>query len=347
MSRLVRTHINAMAGYVPGEQTSDPRILKLNTNENPYPPSPRVAATLQQLDPAQLRKYPNPTSQPVREAIAALHGVTPDHVLACNGSDEGLALCARTFVESDGRIGYFDPSYSLYPVLADTVAVHRAPVPLTDDFQIPAGFQITTPLFFITTPNAPTGIQYSRQQITRLCETAPGVVVIDEAYVDFAEWNLADLARTLPNVIIARTLSKSYSLAGLRFGYLLGAPPLIAAMDKIRDSYNVDAITQSLALAAIQDQPYMTDCSARIRQTRDSFCATLHGLGFTIAPSATNFVWLKPPVKSAKELFEYLRKHDILARYFEGPRTRDHLRITIGTDNDMKRVGNVIRTFLP
>lgn len=345
MSHLIRSNIQAMDGYVPGEQTQNPNILKLNTNENPYPPSPRVKAALATFNTDSLRKYPNPSGSALRERIAELHNCRKENVIVCNGSDEGLALCVRAFVEATGNITYFDPSYSLYPVLADMVGVPRNPIALTDAFEMPEKVPLNVPLFFVTNPNAPTGMLHPRDKIISLCESSSGVVVLDEAYVDFADTHCADLPLRFPNVLIARTLSKSYSLAGLRLGYLIGHADLIGAMDKVKDSYNLDAITQALGLAALSDQAYMKQCSARVIQTRESLTQALRTLGFQVYPSHANFVWIRPPRKTAKELFDYLKQRDILTRHFDSARTRDFVRITIGTDADMARLLDVTKGF--
>lgn len=346
MNTRIRRNIQSMAGYVPGEQTQNPAILKLNTNENPYPPSPRVREALASFNADSLRKYPNPSGSELRECIAAIHGCRKENVIVCNGSDEGLALCVRSFVEQDGCVAYFDPSYSLYPVLADMVGVPRLPIPLTDSFKMPATVPHELPLLFVTNPNAPTGMLHPRDKVMSLCEKTTGVVVLDEAYVDFADENSADLALSHSNVLVARTLSKSYSLAGLRLGYLIGHADLISAMDKVKDSYNLDAVTQALALAALSDQDYMKANCSKVRRTRDTFAAGLQSLGFHVYPSQANFVWAKPPNKTAKELFDYLKQRDILARHFNADRIRDFIRITIGTDADMKRLLDVTKGFL-
>ena len=215
MSAYIKQSVQAMQGYTPGEQPTDPQVIKLNTNESPYPPSPAVREALQSLKVETLRLYPDPVSLTLRRKIAALHGGTPDNVFVGNGSDETLALCSRAFVEDDGAIGYFEPSYSLYPVLAQIRAVTARPVALGPDFEwaMPPDYQAS--LFFMTTPNAPTGIQYPKTAIRAFCTHFPGVVVLDEAYVDFAREHCMDLALEFANVLVLRTLSKSYALAGL------------------------------------------------------------------------------------------------------------------------------------
>lgn len=340
MSTYVKKSVLAMQGYVPGEQPSDPEVIKLNTNENPYPPSPSIQAALQNIKIETLRLYPDPVSLNLRRKIADLHGCKPDNVLVGNGSDEILAICSQVFVENDGSIGYFDPSYSLYPVLAQIRAVTPRPVALGPDFAwaMPANFQSS--LFLMTIPNAPTGILYTKAMVREFCAHFAGVVVLDEAYVDFASENCMDLALLYPNVLVLRTLSKSYALAGLRLGYIVGAMPLINALFKIKDSYNVDRIAQIAALAAISDQDYMRATVKRILATRQQTTAALERLGFRVFPSETNFLWVRPPRIKAADLYQRLREHKILVRYFPGRRTKDYLRITIGTDKQMQALVN-------
>ena len=334
---MIRKAVQKLHAYVPGEQPKDPRVIKLNTNENPYPPSTRVRAALRRMDPDALRLYPDPVCAPLRRQIAALHGCAPEQVLVGNGSDEVLALCARAFAERSGTIGYFDISYSLYPVLAGIEAIRRRPVALGPGFtwRMPRGYRAD--LFFLTHPNAPTGMTYPRAALERFCRSFAGVVLIDEAYVDFADGDCADLALSRPNVLVARTLSKSYSLAGLRLGYALGPAPLIEALHKIKDSYNVSRLAQEIAAAALADQRHMRRNAERIRATRARAARDLADRGFDVSPSQTNFLWVRPPAElPAAGLFQALRERKIFVRYFPGPATGSHLRITIGTDAQMR-----------
>jgi histidinol-phosphate aminotransferase len=333
----IRASIETMTGYTPGEQPKIPGLIKLNTNENPYAPSPRVAEILRTLDPVDLRRYPDPVTQALRAQIAALHGCAVDQVFAGNGSDEVLALCTRAFVEDDQRMASFNPSYSLYPILAE---IRKVPF---DFVELPADFgwvrpTISAALFFLTQPNAPTGVCYPRDQVAEFCRQFPGVVLIDEAYVDFSEGHCLDLALSLPNVLVLRTLSKAYSLAGLRLGYVVGDRALIAALFKIKDSYNVDLLTQRIAQAALEDQETLRKNVSRIHATRERLAAGLQRLGFDVTPSQANFVWARPPRQAAKTVFEALRTKGVLVRYFPGPRTGDYLRITVGTDGEIDRL---------
>ncbi|MCE9615568.1 MAG: histidinol-phosphate transaminase [Lentisphaerae bacterium] len=337
MGTYIRKSLESVAAYAPGEQPREATVVKLNTNENPYPPSPRVLEAIRAFGVEALRRYPDPTCTALRQRLASMHGVAADQVFVGNGSDEVLTLCTRAFVERDEAIGYFDVSYSLYPVLAELQEVARRPVDLGPDFawRMPADYQAA--LFFLANPNAPTGIRFDGAQVERFCRGFSGVVLIDEAYVDFAEADCVAIARALPNVLVARTLSKSYSLAGLRLGYAVGPAPLIEALQKIKDSYNVNAFTQAVGLAALGDLEYMRTNAARIKATRERARAALLGQGHQVYPSETNFLWLRPARLSAQEVFAGVRRHGIVIRYFPGAKTGDFLRVTVGTDADMDR----------
>ncbi len=339
---MIRRSVAAMEAYTPGEQPG-PGVIKLNTNENPYPPSPQVLATLQSFDADALRRYSSPTAAPLRACIAELHGCDASQVFAGNGSDEVLALCTRAFVENDGSIGYFVPSYSLYPVLAAIRDVEQRPVRLAVD-----GGWMDPPddagsLFFLTSPNAPSGRQFAHGTVAAFCERGRGVVVIDEAYVDFAAVNCLDLALRHPHVLVTRSLSKSYSLAGLRVGYAVGHPELIRALDTIKDSYNLSALSQALAVAALRDQAHMRANRDRILVTRRHLVKALEALGFAVSPSETNFVWARPPHGEAEALFLALRARGIFIRYFPGELTGSHIRISVGTDAEIEALITALR----
>ncbi len=336
MSNLIRKSVQAMNGYVPGEQPRGEGIIKLNTNENPYLPSPDVQDILSMIDIAVLSRYPDPVCIELRKVIAELHGCGIENVFVSNGSDELLALCIRAFVERDGSVGYFDPSYSLYPVLANIEDVEQRPVALNQAFgwEMPEDYQAS--LFFLTYPNAPTSLVYDKAAVEGFVERFSGVVLIDEAYADFANQNCMDLAVKHENVLVARTLSKSYSLAGIRLGYCIGHAALIGAMYKIKDSYNVNYLTQELARVAILDQDTMRANVQAIVETRNMVADKLSELGFDVCDSQSNFLWIKPLGISAKQLFEALRRKNIIVRYFANDsRTADYLRVTIGTAPEM------------
>lgn len=345
-TRFIRRSVHSLHAYVPGEQPRDPSIIKLNTNENPYPPSPGVVRAAAEFSVESLRRYPDPQCATLRTELARLHAVSERGVFVGNGSDEVLALCVRAFVDLGGSVGYFEPSYSLYPVLADMHEAARCPVALGPDFEWAMSANYRASLFFLTNPNAPTGMVFPPAQIQAFCAAFPGVVVIDEAYVDFADHDAMDLARTMENVIVARTLSKSYSLAGLRLGYAVGPDGLIDALYKLKDSYNVDAFAQALGLAAVRDQAYMHEQVNRIRATRERVRQVLEADGHTVSPSQTNFLWFRPRSRPAKEVFEALHKRGIVIRWFAGARTEAHLRVTISTDAHMVRFLDALRAVI-
>ncbi len=342
--RIARS-VQALIPYTPGEQPKNKSAVKLNTNENPYPPSPSIVRTLATFDLDRLRRYPDPVFAELRETIAALYGTVPERVFVGNGSDEVLTLAARAFVDDDEALGSFDPSYSLYQTLAAIRNVPFVPSPLADDFSwaepvVRGADGKPVALFLLTYPNAPTSVAYPQQKVADFAQTFPGVVIVDEAYADFADATCDALA-TAPdntNVIVMRTLSKSYSLAGLRLGFCIGPEDLIEALYKVKDSYNVDALAQAVALVALKDQDYMRDNVAKVRKTREGTTLVLRSRGWDVPASQSNFLFAKPAHRAAAEIFEELRKRSIFVRYFPGPRTGDRLRITIGTDADMQQL---------
>lgn len=332
-----RQNIQRMQGYTPGEQPRDRHIIKLNTNENPYPPSPCIAAALSAVDPAGLRLYPDPVADGLRDAIARTFQLERDWVLCGNGSDDLLTIAVRTFVDQGAALACPDPTYSLYPVLAAIQGAETIQVTLDPRFDLPpdaAEQAAGARLFFVARPNAPTGNAFPLEAMHRLCRAFPGIVWIDEAYADFAPDNCLAFVRQYGNVVVSRTLSKSYSLAGVRLGFALAQPALIREMLKVKDSYNVNMLTQTLATAAIEDQAYMRATAERICSTRKRVRNRLTELGFDVLPSAANFIFARPPVAAA-DFFHALRRNGILVRYFPGERTGDRVRITIGRDSDM------------
>ena len=350
---LVRPLIQALHAYVPGEQPKIQGLIKLNTNENPYPPAPAVLDAVRAAVDGRLRLYPNATSQPLRQALAAMHVCTPENIIVGNGSDELLAMATRVFVEPAAScpgprslIQYCRPSYSLYPVLADIHGAAKREVPLTERFHLPLPPPPATPastqdpwerdaaLTLITTPNAPTGSFYSREELDRLCSHLRGVVILDEAYADFADSDAMDLALRHPHVLVARTFSKAYSLCFQRVGYFVGHPALIQALDKAKDSYNVNGLGQVAALATLEHLGYYRANIDAVRRTRQRLTRSLGDLGFQVEPSATNFLFCKPPRFPAANWLEMLRERKVLVRWFPAPEVRDYLRITIGTEQE-------------
>ena len=332
---LITESVRRLEAYTPGEQPKAKNVVKLNTNENPYPPSPKCAAVLKNFDLDRLRRYPDPVFTELRAELAKLNGAKPENIFIGNGSDEVLSVAAKTFVEDDEAIGSLDPSYSLYKTLADIrnvpwVGVEVSGIRKFDDPKVS--------LFLWTNPNAPTGVFAPKKQIAAFAKKFKGVVIVDEAYADFAKENCMDMAvkRGNANLMVMRTFSKSYSLAGLRVGYCVGPVELIDAMYKVKDSYNIDALAQAVALAAVKDQRWMLKNTAKVVKTRAWFAAELEKRGWDVLPSEANFVFAKPPAGNAAEIFTALKKRNVFVRYFSAPKTAERIRITIGTDAQMK-----------
>lgn len=336
---MIAKHVRKLEAYVPGEQPKARNVVKLNTNENPYQPSPKCADVLKRFSLDKLRRYPDPVFSDLRTAIAELNGTKPENVFVGNGSDEILTIAAKTFVEDDEAIGSLDPSYSLYKTLA---AIRN--VKWIGSAKLAADPKVS--LFLLTNPNAPTGEFREPADVAAFAKKFRGVLIVDEAYADFARANCMVLATTKSNrnVIVMRTFSKSYSLAGLRVGYCVGPKALIDAMYKVKDSYNVDAVAQAIALAAIKDQKWMRSNVAKVVRTRARFTAELAKRGWNVIPSESNFVFAKPPAPAkAADVFAKLRAKNIFVRYFRGPKTGDRLRITIGTDGQMKTLLDALK----
>ena len=362
--KIIRPLVHRLHAYAPGEQPKIKGLIKLNTNENPYPPSPKVLRAVKNAVDGRLRLYPNPTAQVLREKVAVLHSCRAENIIIGNGSDELLALAVRCFVEplddaarrdkifsGKSMVQYFTPSYSLYPVLAESHGARLNPVPLNADFSIPLDrvgrppkkiFQAAA-LTFVTTPNAPTGRAYPPRELETLCRKLKGVVILDEAYVDFATENALNLALKFPHVLVARTFSKSYSLCFQRIGYFVGHPELIAALDKIRDSYNVNGLGQIAAAATLEDLKYYRANFKKIIATRETLSRDLTRLGFRVLPSAANFILAKPPWFPAHEWVEKFRRKKILVRWFSAPAVKDYLRITIGTAAEARALVTITR----
>jgi histidinol-phosphate aminotransferase len=376
--KLIRPLVRELHSYAPGEQPKIKGLIKLNTNENPYPPSPKVLAAVKNAVDGRLRLYPNPTAQALREKLAKLHGCNPENIIVGNGSDELLALAMRCFVEpcvgQASRLSpfqsekletgatpvlhrgafvvqYFTPSYSLYPVLADIHGAAKNPVPLKPDFSLPdiaelkreKIWKFDAALTFVTTPNAPSGRGYKTSELEQLCKVQRGVVVLDEAYVDFAEENALKLALKFPNVLVARTFSKAYSLCFQRIGYFVGHRDLIAALHKIRDSYNVNGLGQIAAVTTLDDLKYYRANFKKIIATREWLSRELTKLGFRVFPSRTNFILVQPPLFPAKDWLQKLRDRKILVRWFSAPEVKNYLRITIGAQAEAAALVKAVR----
>ena len=354
-----RASIRDMHGYAYGEQPSDARTIKLNTNENPYPPSPAVAAALADFDVAELRRYPSALATGLRARAAATHAVSVDNILATNGGDELLRLAVTTFIDPGGVLGTTEPSYSLYPVLAAVQDARVATCPFANGWDLPADFGARmnaagAQLVCVVNPHAPSGALFDVDRMRSLAAELDGVLLIDEAYVDFVDPDLGHdctpLVREFDNVLLLRTLSKGYSLAGLRCGYGIGSAGLIEPMlTKTRDSYNIDAIAQRLAEAALGDRAYAQDTWRRVRMERSRLAAALAELGFSTPPSHSNFLLARVPTgQDGSALMQALRARHILVRWFDSDGLRDCLRITVGTpaENDtlLAALGELVRT---
>ncbi len=344
-----RAILRDVEGYVPGEQPRMPNIIKLNTNENPYPPSPKVIEALRELSTEALRKYPDPLSIDFRAECAKRYGYPgPEWVIAGNGMDELLALAVRAFVDPGDAILTTYPTYTLYETLARLHGARPVLVDLDDDFQLTeAFFKTPARLCILPRPNAPTGVCPPREAVERLCTTFDGIVVIDEAYVDFSDDNCMDFAQRFENVIVMRTFSKSFSLAGMRIGTGVAQPQIIDEFLKVKDSYNLNAFSQAAGLAAMQDYGHMLANVAKIRATRDRLTTALRGLGFRVPASQSNFVlaqWNGRP--AADEIFKALRARAIIVRYFPARRLENALRITVGTDEETDALLAALREII-
>jgi histidinol-phosphate aminotransferase len=370
VKNLIRPLVHDLHAYVPGEQPKIKGLIKLNTNENPFPPSPKVLAAVRKATDARLRLYPNPTAQILREKLAKLHKCKPENIIIGNGSDEVLALAVKCFVEPACRrhlagetkmelpagrwqhvVQYFTPSYSFYPVLADIHGAAKNVVALNPDFSLLGVAELkrgkkwdfNAALTLVTTPNAPSGRGYKTSDLEKLCRAQKGVVVLDEAYVDFAAENALKLALKFPHVLVARTFSKAYSLCFQRVGYFVGHAELIAALDKIRDSYNVNGLGQIAAAATLDDLKYYRANFKKIIATREWLSRELTKLGFRVLPSQTNFILTEPPEFPAKDWLQKLRDQKILVRWFSAPEVSDFLRITIGTQKEAEALVKAVR----
>ncbi len=344
-----RPEIDAMAGYAPGEQPRMTNLIKLNTNENPYPPSPRVTETLAAFTADGLRRYPDPLATELRAAIAGRHGVMLENVIMGNGSDDILTMVFRAFTDPWRLAAAPNPTYSLYPVLARLQGAPYRKIDLTPDtFELPEDFGARlgdANLLILARPNAPTGNAIPLERVEAICRAFSGVVLIDEAYADFAEDNAMSLAVKLPNVLVSRTFSKSYSLAGLRLGYAVGDARLIEGLFKLKDSYNIDALTQALGLAAFRDTEYLAYTSGKVKATRAELTAAYLALGFSVVPSQTNFLLVRPPDGDGEGYFRKLREQAVVTRYFPAPETCEYVRVSIGTPEETSRLLELTRQW--
>jgi histidinol-phosphate aminotransferase len=345
MSVFWNTRTKNLSPYVPGEQPKDRQFIKLNTNENPYPPSPKVIEAIQKAANERLRLYPDPQCGEFREAVAARYGVKPEQIFAGNGSDEILAFAFAAFFasgEKAEKILFPDITYSFYPVYAALWDIPYRTVPLSENFTINAAdYKIPSGGLVIPNPNAPTGVALSLDDILSLAEyleKQEKVFIVDEAYAAFGAQSAVPHINKHPNLLTVHTLSKSASLAGLRVGFAIGDEKLIEGLCRIRDSFNsytLDRLALAGGAAAVSDSAYYDEINRRVIATRERTAQALCGLGFSVLPSSANFLFVKPPNMNGAHLFAALREKGILVRHFNKNRIADYLRISIGTDEDM------------
>ena len=330
-----RENIDAMTGYVPGEQPAPgAKVIKLNTNENPYPPSPAAMRVLCELDGDLLRRYPDPAAGRFRRVAAEVLGVPAEWVLPGNGSDDLLTMIFRSSLAPGRKIAYAVPTYVLYRTLARIQDAEVAEIAYADDYDLPVDELIAAAasVTFVANPNSPSGTVPATEQLRRLADGVAGLLVIDEAYVDFADGDALALTREFQNVIVLRSLSKGYSLAGLRLGFAVAPPPLVAGLLKVKDSYNVNAVACAVGAAAMEDQAHKNANAEKVRASRVALSAGLEALGFRVWPSQANFLLARPPGGGAEQCYRRLKDAGILVRYFKQHRLDDKLRITVGAE---------------
>ncbi|MCR8844264.1 histidinol-phosphate transaminase [Paenibacillus sp. SC116] len=337
---VIKSSVLQMEPYISGVQPKrDPGVIKLNTNENPYPPTPNIQQWLQSFALQELRYYPDATSTELRRAIGAVYGVDPRQVFCGNGSDEVLSVLFDICFDVGDTIVTPYPTYTLYKTLADIHQLHCVYVDTDEQFEISIENMIkpSSQGIFIANPNAQTGRLLELSHIEQLLQQYQGVVVIDEAYIDFAEPHTSALPLTAkyPNLVVVRTFSKSYSLCGARVGYCFASADFIAAMDKCKDSYNINVVSQHMARLAVEDQAHFAANVERVNQTRNRLNEGLAQLDYDVFPSNGNFILCRPRRHQAKEIYDYLLQHHIYIRYFPSPRLSDKLRISIGTDDEI------------
>ena len=342
-------NVRKVVPYVPGEQPKEKDIIKLNTNENPYGPSPRIKELIS--DPELLKKYPDPAAELLVDAIADYHGVKSENVFTGVGSDDVLAMIFMTFFNSERPILFPDITYSFYPVWAELFNIPYETKPLDKDFCIvKEDYMVPNGGIIFPNPNAPTGIFMPLSDVRDILDAnRESIVVIDEAYVDFADESALTLLESYDNLIVVRTFSKSRSLAGLRIGYAIASEKIISYIKDVKYSYNSYTMnTPSIVIGteSVKDDEYFKETTAKVIKTREWFSAELESMGFSVLPSKTNFVFASYPGKDGEEIFEYLKKCGIYVRHFGGERIKDYLRITIGTDSDMQTLANALKKYL-
>jgi histidinol-phosphate aminotransferase len=334
-----RENIENAKGYEPGFQPSEMDVVKLNTNENPYPPSPKVMKVLAEMNAEQLRRYPDPVGDAFLQAAAEVNGVSANNIMCCNGGDELLTIAFRAFCDEDRPVAYPVPTYSLYPVLASLQNCRATEVPFDGEFNLPPKLlRADAALTIVCNPNAPSGTFTGIDEMASLADELAGVLLIDEAYVDFAEENCAALVKDFDNVVILRSMSKGYGLAGMRFGYAIAQPDLIEGFLKVKDSYNVSAIAIAVATAAINDQKYFKENVEKVKKDRAALTAQLRTLKFKVAESHSNFILAESKKCKAGEIYDKLVQRNIYVRFFDLPGLSNKLRITVGTSEQNEKL---------
>lgn len=346
----VRPNIAEMKGYTPGEQPQGvEKFIKLNTNENPYQCSPKVKSAIGRVVQAGMQKYPDPLATAFRMRAAELHGVDPDWILCGNGSDDILTIVTRAFVGTSDMIRFANPSYLLYRTLAEIQGAAFDIVNYNADWSLPDEFAATNDwlrLVFLANPNSPSGTMVPPEKVAALADALPCPLLVDEAYVDFADTNCLALVAENEKLMVARTLSKSYALAGLRFGYLVAQPAVIRELMKVKDSYNCDSLSIAGATAAIDDQAWLAETRATILATRARMTSELCEMGFDVVESQANFVWCTHGATSVEPIYRELKQSGILVRYMLYPAWGDGLRITVGTDEQVDACLSQLRTLV-
>jgi len=333
-----RPEIEAMAGYAPGEQPQGGKILKLNTNENPYPCSPAVIEAVEATIRRGLQKYPHPLAEPFRQKAAKILGIDPEWILCGNGSDDILTIATRAFVGSGQGVRLPYPSYILYKTLAEIQGAHAEEVHFQSDWSLADDFVESRKdlrLVFLPNPNSPSGTVLPGERVLELAERLPCPLLVDEAYADFAETNCLDLVARSEKILVSRTLSKSYALAGLRFGFVVAQPHMIEQLAKVKDSYNCDTLSIAAATAALGDQEWLTATREKILATRVRLICKMRELGFVTVDSQANFAWNAHPDLPVRPMYERLKQQGILVRYMDYPGWGDGLRISVGTDDEI------------
>ena len=353
MSDLFRPNIARLRGYVPGEQPREKGYIKLNTNENPYPPSPLVLARLRDACSADLRLYPDPDAWALRHKLGEVFAIAPQQIMAGNGSDELLNVIIRSFAGEGDKIAYPHPTYGYYKPLIDIQGAEAVPVEFGEDFSLPEGLAVPgARITFLANPNAPSGTLVPYNEVAALCARVDGVLVVDEAYVDFSQGGCIQLIEEHPNAIVVRTMSKSFSLAGMRIGFAFAPVALIEGMWKVKDHYNLNRLSLVAAEAALEDIDAMRANAARVCATRTRLCAELRTLGFYVWDSQANFVLARLGERwansTAAELYAELKERWILVRYFATPpRLADCLRISVGTDAEIDALLAALKELSP